>query len=176
MIAFAERLEDLRALLDSGGHVLWAIGLVSLLLWTLIVERYVYLWVTHPRYLARVKNAWSSRRDQVSWHANKIRQAQLSEISMRLGRSLAFIGTLIAICPLLGLLGTVVGMIHVFDVMSVIGSEDVRAVTSGVSLATIPTMAGMVVALSGMFFRADLQQRAGRERQNAIAALHGKRL
>ena len=88
---------------------------------------------------------------------------------------LAFIGALISICPLLGLLGTVVGMIHVFDLMAVTGTGDARAMASGVSLATIPTMAGMVVALSGLFFRADLQQRVGRERQRAITLFHGQR-
>ena len=175
MSVFADQLGQIQDLLDSGGYVLWAIGLVSVLLWTLILERYVYLWVTHPSNLNRTQQAWSRRRDQNSWQASKIRQAQFSQIMSNLGRSLAFIGALISICPLLGLLGTVVGMIHVFDLMAVTGTGDARAMASGVSLATIPTMAGMVVALSGLFFRADLQQRVGRERQRAITLFHGQR-
>ena len=60
--------------------------------------------------------------------------------------------TLVALCPLLGLLGTVTGMIEVFEVMALTGSSSARAMASGVSKATIPTMAGMVSALSGLYF------------------------
>ena len=66
--------------------------------------------------------------------------------------------TLIALCPLLGLLGTVTGMIEVFDVMAIAGSGNPRAMASGVSRATIPTMAGMVAALSGLYFSARLNR------------------
>ena len=59
--------------------------------------------------------------------------------------------TLVALCPLLGLLGTVTGMIAVFEVMAVTGGGNARSMASGVSMATIPTMAGMVGALSGVF-------------------------
>ena len=62
------------------------------------------------------------------------------------------IKTLVALCPLLGLLGTVTGMISVFDVMSLSGSGNARGMAAGVSKATLPTMAGMVAALSGLFF------------------------
>ena len=61
------------------------------------------------------------------------------------------IKTLIAVAPLFGLLGTVTGMITVFDVMAFTGGGDVKAMAGGVSKATIPTMAGMVAALSGLF-------------------------
>ena len=62
------------------------------------------------------------------------------------------IKTLVALCPLLGLLGTVTGMISVFDVMSFSGGANARGMAAGVSKATLPTMAGMVAALSGLFF------------------------
>ena len=52
---------------------------------------------------------------------------------------------------LLGLLGTVTGMISVFEVMAVSGTGNARSMAAGVSRATIPTMAGMVGALSGVF-------------------------
>ncbi len=77
-----------------------------------------------------------------------------------------------AVCPLLGLLGTVTGMIHVFDVMAIQGSGNARAMAAGISMATTPTMAGMVVALSGLFFSSRLQQRAGLERQKAADLLY----
>ena len=62
------------------------------------------------------------------------------------------IQTLVALCPLLGLMGTVTGMIQVFEVMAMSGTSNARAMAAGVSRATIPTMAGMVGALSGVFF------------------------
>ena len=71
--------------------------------------------------------------------------------------------SLVRICPLLGLLGTVLGMIEIFDVMALEGSGNARAMASGVSRATIPTMAGMVAALSGLFANTYLQRVASRE-------------
>ena len=76
------------------------------------------------------------------------------------------IGALIAICPLLGLLGTVTGMIEVFDVMAMLGSGNPRAMAAGVSKATIPTMAGMVVALSGYYLNIRLKRSAAAEIQS----------
>ena len=73
------------------------------------------------------------------------------------------IASLVALCPLLGLLGTVTGMIEVFDVMALTGSGNPRAMASGVAKATIPTMAGMVAALSGLIFSTQLQNKAKTE-------------
>ena len=61
------------------------------------------------------------------------------------------IKTLVSLAPLLGLLGTVTGMIGVFEVLATTGGGDARSMAAGVSQATIPTMAGMVAALSGVF-------------------------
>ena len=51
----------------------------------------------------------------------------------------------------MGLLGTVTGMVAVFEVMAEVGTGNARLMASGISMATIPTMAGMVGALSGIF-------------------------
>ena len=63
----------------------------------------------------------------------------------------------------MGLLGTVWGMIEVFDVMAILGSSNVKAMAAGVSRATIPTMAGMVGALSGVFAASYLESRMNKE-------------
>ena len=55
-----------------------------------------------------------------------------------------------SLAPLLGLLGTVTGMIEVFEGMTVIGSGNARPMAAGISKAIIPTMAGMAGALSGL--------------------------
>ncbi|MEO0879265.1 MAG: MotA/TolQ/ExbB proton channel family protein, partial [Pseudomonadota bacterium] len=62
------------------------------------------------------------------------------------------IRVLVAVTPLLGLLGTVTGMTEVFDVMAVTGSSNARLMAGGISKATIPTMAGLVASLSGLIF------------------------
>jgi biopolymer transport protein ExbB len=86
-------------------------------------------------------------------------------VSRQLDRNLPLIQTCVALCPLLGLFGTVFGMITVFEVMAVSGSGNPRSMASGVSMATIPTMAGMVSALSGIAMSTYLQRRAERERE-----------
>ena len=73
-----------------------------------------------------------------------------------------------ALCPLLGLLGTVLGMIGVFEVIAVSGNDDAQAMARGVYRATIPTMAGLVVALTGIYFTLRLGQLAQR-RASALA-------
>ena len=79
--------------------------------------------------------------------------------------------SLVAVCPLLGLLGTVTGMIEVFDVMAIAGSGNVRAMAAGVSKATIPTMAGMVAALSGLYFSVSMERFAQRETERVADLL-----
>jgi biopolymer transport protein ExbB len=87
----------------------------------------------------------------------------ISEFNMSANQYIPIIKTLVALCPLLGLMGTVTGMIEVFDVMAVSGSGNARSMASGVSKATIPTMAGMVGALSGVFLVTILNQKVTSE-------------
>lgn len=171
MSPLLDPLQRIQDLLDAGGYVLWAILVVSLLLWTLIIERYLYLGLAHPRYLGTIEQVWAAIGKADGWEARKIRQALVGQVALRLSRSLGLIRTLVSICPLLGLLGTVVGMIHVFDVMALMGSSNARAMATGVSMATLPTMAGMVVAISGLFFSNHLQQRAVAEARKADRVL-----
>jgi len=63
---------------------------------------------------------------------------------------------------LLGLMGTVTGMIQVFEVMAISGTSNARSMAAGVSRATVPTMAGMVGALSGVFLVTILTRTAKR--------------
>jgi len=78
---------------------------------------------------------------------------------------LPIIEVLVVVCPLFGLLGTVTGMIEVFYVMAVTGGGDAKQMSGGVAQATIPTMAGMVGALSGIFASNILKVRTNRELQ-----------
>ena len=89
-----------------------------------------------------------------------------SNVRMKLERNLNMLGIIASISPLLGLLGTVTGMIEVFQVMAFNGGGDARAMAGGVSKATLPTMAGMVVALSGVFASIYLNSASERHTNN----------
>jgi biopolymer transport protein ExbB len=143
--------EAIRDFMELGGPVLTIIAWVIFAMWVLIMERLIFF-RTGLRGL--VKNAidrWESRPERKSWHAHQVREAMISEVKMSANAWLPMIQTLVALCPLLGLMGTVTGMITVFDVMAVSGTGNARSMAAGVSKATIPTMAGMVGALSGVF-------------------------
>jgi biopolymer transport protein ExbB len=163
MIWFYEAVGSIRDFMELGGNVLWGIMLVLFLMWTFILERLWFLYKVYPARKAAVINAWEARSDTSSWYAKQIRRGLVSEASLALKRNVGVIKVLIAICPLLGLLGTVTGMITVFDVMTFSGGGNARAMAGGVSMATVPTMAGMVAALSGVYFGTWLEHKAQTE-------------
>ena len=146
-------LEDVLAFLDSGGPVLYGILLVSFVLWILILDRYWFFHHQGDQLCQHHLASWRKLSDHNTWHARKIRQSIISKVSIEFQRYRSIIQLLVMICPLLGLLGTVTGMITVFDVMAVTGTGNARAMASGISKATVPTMAGMVVSLIGLYFK-----------------------
>jgi biopolymer transport protein ExbB len=166
MIWFYEAVAAIRSFMELGGDVLWGIMFVLFLMWTLILERFWYLYRIHPSRKERIIASWESRADTTSWYAKQIRDGMISETSLALRNNIGLIKALIAICPLLGLLGTVTGMITVFDVMTYSGGGNARAMAAGVSMATVPTMAGMVAALSGVYFGTWLEHKANTESEN----------
>ena len=163
-----EQFEIVRVFLERGGTVLLAIFGVTLLMWTLILERAWYFRRMQSREVSRVLAVWNARSDHESWFAGQIRALLISEVRLKLNQSVPMIKTLVALCPLFGLLGTVTGMIEVFDVMAVSGSGNARAMAAGISRATIPTMAGMVAAISGLIFSSQLE-RFAREQTASVA-------
>ena len=158
-------LETIRDFMELGGDVLFVIGFLTLFMWILIVERLVYLRFGHKRLAANAQQMWEARKDHKSWNAHQIRTRLISQVSSEVERNIPLIQTCVALCPLLGLLGTVTGMVEVFEVMAISGSGNPRSMAGGVSKATIPTMAGMVAALSGVAMATYLQRKAGRERE-----------
>jgi len=163
-------LETVRDFMEMGGGVLYVIGMLLMFMWMLIIERLVYLRMGHKRLAANAQQLWEGRSDHRSWYAHQIRLRLVSHVSSQLERNIPMIQTCVALCPLLGLLGTVTGMIQVFEVMAISGSSSPRSMAAGVSMATVPTMAGMVAALSGVAMGTYLQRRVSRER--ALLADH----
>ncbi|MDN3609886.1 MotA/TolQ/ExbB proton channel family protein [Vibrio ostreicida] len=147
---------SLQSFMQQGGQVLWWLFAVVVLTWLLIFERIIYLIVQYPKQRTVWVSLWLARDEQDSWYARAIREGWLSQAHTVLYHNLNILKVLVAICPMLGLLGTVTGMITVFDVMASQGSSSPKLMASGISMATLPTMVGMVAALSGMFFHARL--------------------
>ena len=155
--------ETLLGFMDKGGDVLWLIAALLFVMWVLIFERVWYFSFGWKKDVARVIAKWESRSERKSWEAKQIRAMLISQTRIQINRYLPLIKTMVALCPLLGLLGTVTGMIEVFNIMAVTGGGDAKSMAGGVQQATIPTMAGMVAALSGVFANTYVTRIAQRE-------------
>jgi biopolymer transport protein ExbB len=153
------------AFMDKGGNVLWLIALLVFFMWTLIFERVWYFRAAWKQDRAGIVATWEGRGERRSWNAKQVRMKLLSTSRELINDNMPIIATCVALCPLLGLLGTVTGMIEVFNVMAVTGGGDAKSMAGGVEKSTIPTMAGMVAALSGLFANTYLQRITGREQQ-----------
>jgi biopolymer transport protein ExbB len=166
-----EALALVRDFIETGGNVLLGIALVTALMWCLIVERFWYFRISYRQERREIGDRWQRRRERSSWYASQVRRQLISDVHLRLTRGLGMIKTLVAVCPMFGLLGTVTGMIEVFDVMALAGSGNARGMAAGVSKATLPTMAGMVAAISGMLFSLPLDRFAREETERVADSL-----
>jgi biopolymer transport protein ExbB len=163
MLWLADSFEAIRDFMELGGQVLTWIAITIFLMWVLIIERLMYFRSPMKTMSREIHDAWEKRPERRSWNAHQIRELMISRFELATNKGIDMIQTLVALCPLLGLMGTVTGMIKVFGVLAVSGSGNVRAMAGGVSQATVPTMAGMVGALSGVLLVTILTRRAARE-------------
>ena len=144
--------EEIAIFMEKGGNILWLIFFSLLALWFFIIERYYFLKSIYPKVSREQKQKWDKISNKQTWFARNIRRQIVSEVSRELNKFLGAINTLIVLFPLLGLLGTIVGMIAIFDIMAITGTGNARLMASGISMAVIPTMSGMVAAISGIYF------------------------
>ncbi len=145
-------LVDLVDFFQRGGVVLCIIFAVCFVLWYFLLQRYFFVKFCFNKQEKELINSMQ-KRDYDKKFSSYVRQYFMSKIRLDLKKNLYHVETLIVISPLVGLLGTVTGMIEIFDTLSYNGSSDIKLMASGISMATIPTMAGMVVALSGILFK-----------------------
>ena len=145
--------ESIRDFMDLGGPVLYLIALLLIVMWYMILERILYFRGPHKKLVKQAIDQWESRPERISWAAHQVREELVSSVSVKMRENLSMIQACVALAPLFGLLGTVTGMIEVFQVMAINGTSNARAMAGGVSQATVPTMAGMVAALSGVVLK-----------------------
>jgi len=144
-------LDTINNFFHQGGPVLFYIFIAVGFMCFFIVERIFYFTFEFSSDLKKPLEEWKNRKEKRSKFAQKIRSLEISRLSMRLDKHLRNVKVLVAICPLLGLLGTVTGMISVFEVMAEVGTGNARLMAGGIYMATIPTMAGMFSALIGLY-------------------------
>ena len=124
--------------MESGGPVLWYIAILVTFMWALIFERVYYFLFVHDDFAASIKERYLSMRFKTPWHKNQTKTRFISEGKLSINKNIQLIQVCISLCPLFGLMGTVTGMIEVFQVMAFTGGGDARS------------MAGMVSSLSGV--------------------------
>lgn len=171
MLYLIELYETVRDFIATGGDVLFVVAAALFLMWMLMIERFWFLSSEFPKLRNKIISDWEARKDTTSWYAHRIRDACISDASDKLSQRVLLIKTLVAMCPLIGLLGTVTGMIAVFEIIAVQGTSNPRLMASGISMATIPTMAGMVAALSGVFFSSRLEAKIKMAKEKLIDSL-----
>lgn len=130
--------------LDQGGNVLWAIILLSIVLFFGFFERFIFLTTTASELEQQLLRSYREH----PGHYTRLHLQKEARRNFFQGNSYLKFG--ISLLPLLGLLGTVSGMIEVFDVMGHFGNSNPRLMASGVAKAIIPTMSGMAVAVIGL--------------------------
>ncbi len=163
--------------IGTGGPLIWPILAILLMALLIVGERLLFLWRTRlpadaftERLAAlAVDRNWQACHDECRrrlgkplarvlaagldcyHHQREVMENALQEAILReippLERFLSTLGMLAAIAPLLGLLGTVTGMISTFDVITRYGTGDPRMMSGGISEALVTTMLGLSVAI-----------------------------
>lgn len=173
--------------LFHGGWVMLPLMACSIVMWTLIVERTLFFAGLTGRDLsvrealrlldqgggAGVTPGKGLRERLVAAFLQErtgrpdLDEAVVYHASLRLRpllrRYLAAIAVLASVAPLLGLLGTVMGMVQTFNVISVFGTGNVKGLSGGISVALITTQGGLLVAIPGLFLSGYLFRRAARQ-------------
>jgi biopolymer transport protein ExbB len=134
--------------LYQGGPVVLILFFISIYLFVLIFAKFKNLFFDIHIVQKEYKENLSQIKNDEFYLLNL--SALKSDYKSLVNKDFYIIQTLIALCPVLGLLGTVTGMIEVFDVVSFFGTGNARALASGITKATLPTMTGMAISIVGL--------------------------
>jgi len=178
--------------LQRGGVVMIPLLLVSLLMWGVILYRLLRLKGLYDANISfsQALSCLCGKGPQLTIHGGVTTQLLLTfmkrrsgdtaldklvmdeavlAVSERLDNGLTLIGVLAAIAPLLGLLGTVWGMIATFESIAIFGNGNARAMAGGISQALITTQTGLLIAIPGLYMRNFLLRRVQNLRQRLFS-------
>lgn len=180
--SFAEMVWTTFDYVVSGGWVMWPMWIVSIFMWSMIIERLrtyerlggedletvdalsALAGTTLPDSANGLRRIFVERFLAVRTGRLTIDRAVLRHVNANLRRGLrsrlAIIAVLAGVAPLLGLLGTVLGMIETFEAISQFGTNNAKAMAGGISVALVATQAGLLVAIPGMFISSLLVRKA----------------
>lgn len=161
-------------IIKNGGPVMYPLIICSLISLTVIIERIIF-WIKIEKHrdkdlvfkvldLARLgdwdaikKNAKDSKNYIVKilitgilhreFSMAKAMESAAADEIKKMQKCMGILDTIIMIAPLLGILGTVVGIISSFDMLGEMGIGDPRAVTGGIAQALISTASGLTIAI-----------------------------
>ena len=150
----------LGAFLSQGGQVLWLILGLSLVLWLILFGC--------RRKLVAAEASWriATATPTIAWMQTtskgraRLIAGALIRVEQTVSADLHWAKVLVGILPLLGLLGTVAGMIESFETLSAQGQNDQQTLTGGISAALLTTLAGLVCALPGLVAVHRIEQRS----------------
>ncbi|MDF1762483.1 MAG: MotA/TolQ/ExbB proton channel family protein, partial [Oleibacter sp.] len=151
--------------IDQGGivgYIILALGAVGILL---AIWRMIVLSIETGRIKAQMKSETANEDNALGrvmnvFNANKSAGTETLELHLgeaiaseipRLMRGISWIKIISVVAPLLGLLGTVTGMIDVFETMSLFGTGDPKLMAGGISQALVTTVLGLVAAIPCVF-------------------------
>lgn len=167
--------------MKQGGIIVWILALVAIFIWLLVIERFFFLSFTFKKLQKKELRIWQQIADKKAWSSRMLYRHLLFDVHTRLFQSINLIKALVMICPMLGLLGTVTGMITIFDLLATENKEllpllpvDEQMLNAGLSRAILPTLVGMVIALSGTFIHARLVQACHKKEQWFLLSLREK--
>jgi biopolymer transport protein ExbB len=141
----------LHSMRELGGPIVDWIFVTCVVMWCIAIERFWYFNRILPRETASALTEWQQRVEHTSWKARQIRKALISRLNAGMSSNVQVLRVLVPMAPLLGLVGTVSGMLNVFDSMAARGSADARSMANGVSEAMICTLTGLAVSISGIY-------------------------
>ena len=173
MLALLVQVPDLKNRIEQGGligYVILIIGFVGLLL---AIERLIVLFITARKVneqlqkeepdenaLGRIMLVYKNNPEiDAETLGLKLDEAILKEMP-KLQRGLWTIALLAAVSPLLGLLGTVTGIIETFQSITLYGTGDPRVMSGGISQALVTTVMGLLVAIPLLLFHGYLSSKS----------------
>ncbi|MGH8370021.1 MAG: MotA/TolQ/ExbB proton channel family protein [Gammaproteobacteria bacterium] len=150
-------------LFSGGAVVLTLIFLLAAILWGLIIERYWYFLFVHSEVLENALRIWRRRASGPVFLARRARRHILMDVGAQMARSVTLIRSLLTVIFLLGLLGSLSGLIQVLEALTLDDSAATYALAHGIAAAAIPVVTALAVVVTGVLFSQELAQRVARE-------------
>jgi len=133
--------------MKDGGLLMYPIYLMLIIALILIAEKFIALLLHGASIKKKLSETLNSPEIRTREDAEKKIEALFAKIIPKLESRLPAISVLGTTAPLMGLLGTVMGMVELFDVITLHGTADPKLLAGGISIALLTTMAGLSVAI-----------------------------